>query len=140
MKDANNLVIDCSFAIPFFLQDESAIKTAEVFEQSFDKKINLIVPSLWYYEIHNVLKTATKRNRIDKEDVRQAMGLIKNLPVDSINFLPDEYELIFELSKDFDLSFYDASYLFLCGIKKAPIASRDKKLLVACERSGIQLF
>jgi len=140
MKDLNNLVIDCSFTIPFFVQDEPATKSEEVFERSFAGEIELTVPSIWYYEVHNVLKTAVKRKRITDEDAGQAMKLIENLPVKPVNFRPDEYKLIFNRSKDFDLSFYDASYLFLSELKKAPIATLDKKLIQACKRAGIQVL
>jgi len=64
--------------------------------------------------------------------------LIENLPIQPVNFLPSEYKLIFGRSREFDLSFYDASNLFLCEIKKASMATLDKKLIVACQQGGIQ--
>ncbi len=140
MKAESKLVIDCSFTVPIFLDDESGKHTEEVFQKIFDGSLIPAVPLLWYFEVCNVILISVRRNRIEQENVHRIMKLISELPTVPVNFSISEYYGIMDTAKEFELSFYDASYLFIARSEKIPIATYDKKLQKACMRAGVKIL
>ena len=133
-------VIDCSFYSALFLPDESSSKVRNFF-LNLTKNDELWVPSLWWYEIINVLIVSERRKRLVYSDVIKIFSLLEKLELVT-DTLKDTFfsKEIYELAQRYQLSAYDAAYLELAIRKGASLASLDKQLIKAASSSGINVY
>lgn len=132
-----NYILDCSFCAAVFLPDEKSENITKIFE-GLKEDDTIIVPQLWWYEISSVLSVAVKNERLKHSDVINIIRLLKDYGFDTDVSYGDKYsEKIFELSQLYDLSVYDSAYLELAIRKNGMVGTLDKKLKLACGKSGI---
>ena len=133
-------VIDCSFSAALFLPDESSQKVQGFFLK-ISKQDSLIVPSLWWSEIINVLVVSQRRNRLSHADAIKIFSLfdVLNIETDEIFGINHSKE-IYELSQLYQLSSYDTQYLDLAIRCDATLATLDKKLLKSAEKAGVKVI
>lgn len=138
MKDTNKmLVIDCSVTISWFLPDESGTIN------SLDRvaTYGAIVPSIWELEIANVLLTACRKNRITKDQFSSILYELNKLNITvETRINQTTYREIIELAERYNLTSYDASYLELAKRYRIPLATLDRKLIEACDLSGVKFI
>jgi predicted nucleic acid-binding protein len=129
-------VLDASISACWALDDEDH-PTADV---ALDRTASdeIIVPSLWWFEIRNLLIMAERRKRSTAAKTNAFLGQIKRLDL-SIDRSPDEAK-IFQLVRAHALTVYDASYLELAIRAGAPLATLDKKLATAATSEGVGLI
>lgn len=122
----SRVVIDASIALSFLLPDERKTKTDFLFQSFTKKKIKILVPEIFYFEVFNALKSAVSRKRINSQ-LAQKLGknfLKLALEKKEVNWLPT-----FQIALKKDISFYDAAYLSLAKKEKIPLLTLDKLLL-----------
>ncbi len=92
------------------------------------------VPALWFLEVANVLVQAERHARINAADGARFVELLRTLPLVVDNDVAGFQGIgrVLALSRQYDLSTYDSSYLDLAMRKGVPLATRDRKLLTAC--------
>lgn len=130
------VVIDASIAAIWFLPDEmdvSAEKTLDSLNNQTAK-----VPSLFWFEIRNILVKAERRKRLQSSDIALAIKLLRQLPIDDAGTGDDE--LILALCSRHGLSAYDASYLALALEVEGPIATADTALAAAALRENVKVL
>jgi predicted nucleic acid-binding protein len=98
----------------------------------------MIVPSLWWFEMRNLLLVAERRSRSTIDRTNAFLGQMKRLEL-SIDRLPDEGG-IFQLARRHGLTVYDASYLELAKRVAVPLATLDRKLAAAAKLEGVNLI
>jgi len=132
-------VMDCSVAAALGLPDESS-SVADVFLLQMTEN-DVWVPSLWWFEISNVIVSAKRRGRISDNDASGLITLYGDLPVktDTVSGY-DLMNRIHRLSSAYGLSAYDAAYLELAERKQAGLATLDTKLRQAGRECGVELF
>ncbi len=135
MKQA---VADASFCGAWILADESSGKAEYLLSLIVQGKVELVVPSLWHYEMNNLLRSAHKRRRLSEADAREALETLNQVPL-TIEDLPEgpAKKRILHLALQFDLSSYDAAYLELADRHKIPLHTADKKLNAAARQLGL---
>lgn len=119
------VVIDASISASWLLPDE---------ENELGRQILLdlgrspaFVPSIWDYEIHNILIINERRGRITREAADAAIGFLS-----SLNMIRDRatnWTRGTELAREFTLTAYDAAYLELAVRLDLPLATLDKALM-----------
>ena len=97
-----------------------------------------IVPTLFWYEIRNVLVMAERRKRIAPARTTAFLSDLSLLPF-SVDGLPREASVL-DLARRRSLSVYDATYLELAQRTKAPLATLNQALITAAKKEGIPLF
>jgi predicted nucleic acid-binding protein len=97
-----------------------------------------IVPSVWWYEIRNLLVVNERRRRLTASDSALFLSLISAYPI-RIEPAEDE-QTIFQFARQYGLSFYDAAYLAVAHRHRAPLATLDKALQAAALAAGIVLI
>jgi predicted nucleic acid-binding protein len=120
----NIFVIDVSFVLAFLL-DEGNIEVESIFEKQALGEIHFIAPSLLKYEVGNSLRTKLLRKKINKikaEALYQAF-LELEIAEEKVNYFK-----VFELALSKNLTFYDASYLYLSKNNKIGLLSLDHSL------------
>jgi len=136
----NMFIIDCSSTISLFLPDEINNDYTNKLYDSFKNNV-CVVPSLWCYELSNVLLSSKKRNRINDNQINEIVNLIYDLPVEieNINFCYIQNN-IFNIANDNNLSVYDASYLELAIRFNCSLATLDKKLIDVAKKLNVGLI
>lgn len=120
------VVVDSSFLISTMFPDEKISTEHTKYLNDF-KADKIIFKScdLLKYEIYNCLKSASLQKRI----TRKRLDLIeKGFNTMKIEYQNIDFKKTFELSLKHNLSFYDASYLYLAKINKCKLLTLDKKL------------
>jgi predicted nucleic acid-binding protein len=97
-----------------------------------------IVPTLFWYEIRNVLVLAARRKRIASARTTAFLSDLALLPF-SVDNLPREASVL-DLARRRSLTVYDATYLELAQRIEAPLATLDQALITSAKKEGIALF
>ena len=128
-------VVDNSYLIDIFGLDNQ-----ESLEFSFEKLsflgqiTKLTAPELIVMEFGNVLLQKSKKSLSLSSNIEFWWQAFWGLDLQISYFDEDDYSEIFLLAKKYNLSFYDASYLYLAQLKKAPLLTLDQKLQKAYEK------
>lgn len=133
---SNNFVLDCSLTMTWCFPDEATSLTRSALKGL--KSSTALVPSLWPYEVGNILVVAQRRNRISRAQCENFLALLAQLPI-TISSAPNLNSIthITDIARDYALSVYDAAYLELSLRHGAPIATLDKALRKAAKAAGI---
>ena len=130
-------VIDTSFFAAFLLgsscEDEDS-SAEELISQIINQNGQLYVPQLFWYEIGNVLLNAAKKNKEGKSriSIDQKIKIercLSTLPI--YTDLQPDFEIrsrIDSYAKEYNLSYYDASYLELARRYSLPLLTYDSHL------------
>ncbi|HEX5035891.1 MAG TPA: type II toxin-antitoxin system VapC family toxin [bacterium] len=134
-----NFVLDCSITMAWLFEDQAERYTEAVLE-SLEKKAAL-VPFLWSYEVANALAAGERRKIVTASQSTRFLELLHNLQIafQPVHDLKHE-ELLLSKARNFGLSSYDASYLALAMSRGLPLATRDKALLAACSKAGVEVY
>lgn len=124
------VVVDASFCGALILEDEASEDAEALLEEALAAGgPSLLAPTLWTYEMLNLLKSALKRKRLTQKQATRGLQLLSKIPIRLIE--PQGLEVqerIFTLSIKHDLSAYDASYFELADRLNLELRSNDRKL------------
>ena len=130
-------VLDASATLSFVLADEFTPTS----ERILDHVINFgaVVPAIWTCEVTNGLLSALRRGRLTEQGVAHALVALDRLPIERSASQPASGELI-GLARFFELSTYDASYLWLAQFRDSPLATLDQRLVQVAPSAGVELL
>jgi len=97
-----------------------------------------VVPSLWWFEIRNILVVNERRKRITESDTSVFLRDLAGLRV-RVDREPEE-SVVLRLARTHGLSVYDASYLELAVREAIPLATLDAQLTAAARAEGSELL
>ena len=128
-------VVDCSYFISFIMPDE---RNNDIDLASY----SVYVPSIFFLECMNVLKTALKKQRITQIQYEECIWAFKDLPfnVDHFSSTQESLQTISRLSLEHNLTSYDASYVELASRLNASLGTHDKKISEVCSHQKITLL
>ena len=133
------IVLDASLAIAAFAQEEQTEAAQAVM---WDIALHgATAPSLWRLEVANVLRTLVVRRRASNDFADEVLRTLSAFPI-AIDPETDQRawtETLF-LSRDLDLTLYDAAYLELAIRQDAVLATLDKPLASAALRCGVEVL
>lgn len=132
-------VLDCSVAMTWFFDDEYTASTDALKEMLRNGCV--IVPTIWPFEVANVLWSTERQKRIKPYQSEKIKHLIQKLPIE-VDSQHDSDPLgnTLELAREYDISVYDASYMDLSLRLGIPLASLDNKLRTAATSAGIPIL
>lgn len=116
------IVPDASVILKWVLDDEDEVSTAaarDLLDRSFSDDLNLFVPQLWLYEVGNVL------SRKQPAEAANLLLALRQLRMTEIRLDATAVERTCELTGNFGVSFYDASYLAVAEQQKAVLVTAD---------------
>lgn len=123
------IVLDCTITASWFLPDEWSSDSQKILSDILERKISMLAPSLWWFEILNVLKSAVRRKRIDEPTSHKALFLLKEIPKETVGPEMQGESGILTVTLAENLSAYDATYLHLALSTGAELFSADSDLL-----------
>ena len=137
-------VADTSFMAAYLLNglcDDEFSDCMKDVEYILENNGQIYVPQLFWYEIYNVLLYKVRKNKtgqlgITKADAMDIFYDLQKLPIYTEPQSDGEIRSrIFDLAEEYDLSYYDASYLELARRYNLPLKTYDNGLLrTACSQ------
>jgi len=133
------LVLDASMTAAWLFQNERTPAAHDVMRQV--AREGALVPSLWRLEIANVLRNAVRRGRCDDAYASRSLARLGRLAI-TTDEETDHHAWgdTRSLSREENLTLYDAAYLELAKRKTACLASCDAALLAAASRLKLQIL
>lgn len=120
----NDVVIDASVALKWFLKEEGTEEALRI----LDELTSFIAPDLIFREMHAVLTKRVRMNYLDLDEaiaLKERMGQMpcKTIPYDRID------AFAFELASTIPITLYDACYLALAIEFGTLLYTSDRKLV-----------
>jgi predicted nucleic acid-binding protein len=97
-----------------------------------------VVPSLWWFEVRNLLLINERRGRIDPVGTASFLADLARLPI-TVDPAPDG-EAVLALARAHGLTAYDATYFELAVRLMLPLATLDRALIAAAPAAGVDLL
>jgi len=116
------------------------LKNAPAGEIAFEKLLteSAIAPSLWWYEVRNLLLMDERRQRRNASSTEAFLGFLATLPI-QLDHSPDEGGVL-RLARAHKLTVDDAAYLELAARTGVPLATLDADLIKAARAQRIPLL
>ncbi len=128
------IVVDCTVVADFFIGNEEMQGSVQ---RLLEMDSEWIAPVLWRYEFGHVLLKEVRGGRMTKDLMDRFLAAAENLIVESaVDF---DATAIAALSHSKDLSYYDASYVWLGQSRELAFYSRDGKLSRKCGNMVMQM-
>ncbi len=132
-------VLDTSVTMAWLFDDEATAHTEALLDRM--KADEALVPSLWAYEVGNVLVMAERRKRISESQGRRFTQLLESLPIRVVDAQAQAlWGGAVAAARAYQLSVYDGAYLDLAMREGAPLATLDKALQAAARKSGVDVL
>ena len=129
-------VLDTSISACWAFQEEQDPRAQAAFVRI--KSEEAVVPSLWWFEIRNILVVNERRKRITESDTGVFLRDLAGLRI-RVDREPEE-SVVLRLARTHRLSVYDASYLELALREAIPLATLDAELTAAARAEGSGLI
>lgn len=128
-KSEPTIIVDSSVFAKWFLLDEKERENAlHIKEDYVDEQITICLPSIAFYEVNNVFRSAVLRKRMSAAEALENFHIF--LQFDFASYALEEFqEEILAKAIDRSMSSYDASYIVLAEYLKIPFFTADEKLL-----------
>lgn len=134
-----SLVLDNSVTIAWVFPDETTDAIESVFFQI--ERQGAWVPTLWAFEVANVLQMAVRSQRYTALFRAQALAALEVLPIETEAPRTDRvWRETVQLAERHSLTIYDAAYLELAMRRNIPLATLDTDLRTAAAREGVLLL
>jgi len=129
-------VLDASVTACWAFADEDHPHARAAFQRIRTEEA--VVPSLWWFEVRNILVVNERRRRIAEAATATFLSALSRLPVREDHH-PDEAAVL-RLARAHQLSVYDAAYLELARREGLPLATLDVQLQKAAARERIGII
>ena len=137
-----DFVLDNSVSMRWLLASEKASdqKYSENVLESM-RNVDALTPNLWHLEAINVLTGAEKRGEVSLGEIERFISQLENLPIHVDPLTAHQaFSRTLALSRAYNISSYDASYLELAMREGLPLASLDKKLVKAAKKADVEIY
>ncbi len=136
----NRFVLDASVALSWFIDMPVEPYAAQVRDR-VRRGDRAVVPPLWELEFANGVLMAERRRIIDPtigDETLAEMERLRRAGVEMDSAAPPIGDVL-EVSRNYQLTVYDAAYLELAQREAMPLATLDKALRTAAGKAGVKL-
>jgi predicted nucleic acid-binding protein len=120
--------LDASVGAKWFFDDEDNSSKAKKLAEGFlTGQFELVVSSLYFYELGNALVIAARSGRVTPEWGLEALDILHDMDLTTVA-VHDRVDAIFALGYQLDISFYDASYILAAEDCGYPLVTADRRL------------
>jgi len=134
-----SFIIDCSMTMAWCFPDEATVKSSQLLDRLEAETV--LVPSLWFLEVTNVLAIAERRKRITAVKADQFLSLLDNFDIEVDDTAAGRaFHHLLLLCRSHRLTSYDAVYLDLAMRRNLALASLDDDLRREAKALGVKLL
>jgi predicted nucleic acid-binding protein len=130
-----SFVIDASLAAAWLLPEEYSAAAESIIVSI---AAPCPVPSLFWFEIRNIMAMSERRGRIGGGEALLGMERVRRLPIEDAGVGGDGGTLL--QAGRYMLSAYDAAYLALALNRSVPLATLDRKLAAAARKETVSVL
>lgn len=131
---AELVVVDASVCLKWILDDEDSVAPSIALrDDALLNQIQMLAPSLWIYEVINALAVAHLRGRIDRQQSRLALRLLREV---GVRLVDPELKDCLETAAELGISGYDAAYVALATAVEADLWTGDRRLFRSARDKG----
>jgi len=138
----SDFVVDAQTTLAWCFEDEISARTDALLDE-LAAGSNAHVPTLWAYEVANVLLCA-ERQRKPRATAAKSEAFLRRLAALPIQVDPEStrraHGRTVALARQHQLTAYDAAYLELALRLGLPLATSDKALTTASKAAGVKLL
>lgn len=116
-------VVDTSVAIAWYLPESFSAPARRWQRRMLEGSVELLVPSLHFWEFANVLRTRVRRGELDAGSAAAVYDLHLDAPIISID--PDRKSVL-DVALKFEATAYDAVHLALCIANAIPFLTAER--------------
>lgn len=127
------MILDSSVIFKWFYEEEESDKALQIYRDIKEEKILLSLPRLFYYEIGNIF---LNHQPYSDEKIARSCEILEILPATFYDFDYFDWQQIIEKSHQYNLSFYDYTYVFLARKLNTNLITADKKLYKKTKKLG----
>jgi predicted nucleic acid-binding protein len=128
-------VLDASVALAWLLPGEATSEALALRQRAVEQaELSLLVPSLVWYEVGNVLWRAVRQRRMPEGMAMTGLRALRRFAIETRHI---EVEACLQLALTYGLSVYDASYLVLAIGVGGPLWTLDHALAEAARARGV---
>jgi predicted nucleic acid-binding protein len=120
------IVIDANVVVKWFIEEENSNKARILRDKFIEKELELITPSLLYFEVLNALKYS---KLFSQEELNDAGESLENYVFRKITIKKKIREQTVKIAVEHDLSIYDASYIGLSIAMETILCTADEKII-----------
>ena len=123
-------VVDASTTLKWIFDDEQYSQQALHLLQkwSLQRKIDLITPNIWVFEVANAIRTAFVRKRLNSRLAKNKFNQLLDVSPYLVNIEP-EMDICLKNSFKYNISVYDSAYITLAIANRTTLISSDSKLI-----------
>lgn len=132
----SRFVLDTSVAIAWYLPEVFSEEAKHWRDQLLDGRCQLVVPSLHFWEMANVLRTCVKRRELEIPVARRIFEVHLDAPLTTAD--PNK-DAVFDTAVKYDSSVYDAVYISLSLAQSIPLLTAEKTTTPWVVRLGNQV-
>ncbi|MFX1313861.1 MAG: type II toxin-antitoxin system VapC family toxin [Promethearchaeota archaeon] len=122
----SEIVIDASVVVKWFIEEIDSDKARFLRDKFIEGKIELIAPSLLYFEVLNALKYSQLFNPSELDDAGESL---ENYGFNVITIKDQIRNQMIKVAVDHEISIYDASYLGLSISLDKIYYTADEKII-----------
>ncbi|MBD3229696.1 MAG: PIN domain-containing protein [Candidatus Lokiarchaeota archaeon] len=120
------IIVDANVIVKWFIEEIYSDKARILRDKFIDGEIELLAPSLLYFEVLNALKYSQIFN---KNDLNNAGVSLENYGFKIIPIKKNIRKQMIEIALDYDISIYDAAYIGLSKATGNILFTADKKII-----------
>lgn len=129
-------VLDASIAAAWHFNDAGAAAADALLDALSED--TAIAPSVWWFEIRNIIVMGERRGRTSQRESEAFLQLLSRLPL-TLATLPNDKSVI-ALARQHRLTVYDACYLELALREHLALATLDAHLADAARAEGVAVI
>ncbi len=122
----SEIVIDASVVVKWFIEEIDSDKAIFLRDKFIENKIELIIPSLLYFEVLNALKYSQLFNPSELNDAGESL---ENYGFKVITIKNKIRKQMIKVAVEHEISIYDASYLGLSISLDKIFCTADEKII-----------
>jgi predicted nucleic acid-binding protein len=131
-------VIDANIALASVVRLDYSPQAARCLDHLLRSGTELLVPSLWHYEVLSGLRRLQQANRLTREEAGARIEALMGLGLRSIDPAPDLLARGLHWAEDLDQSrAYDAMYLAVAEAFEAELWTADRRLAGRARQLGL---
>ncbi len=116
-------VVDTSVTIAWYLEEDFSANARTWQERLLEGKVNLVVPSLHYWEFANALRSLVARTILAEELAHEIFDLHLDAPLDVSE--PDRRDVM-KNALEYEATVYDAVFITLALARDAQIVTAER--------------
>lgn len=124
-------VVDASVALKWIVTEDLAEEARQYARGAVDGRLRLSVPSLFWYEVANALRYS-RDEQFSSGARTEPWEIFRTVPLHTMEFTPDAFSLMAALALRYNITVYDAAYVFLAQTLQVPLITADQRLADRC--------